>query len=142
MEAFKIDLSSIGAELDFESLVDIFSSREATGQCKSNVNLRHEGSPADYPSTSLAGTAADAYHAETSQPLVILCLCTFFLFSLIDFVTCQKFFSLDFVVYHDSVQIKMNYIVFGLGSFVSFTFIGRAYFLLFIISILDLKTFF
>ncbi|KAL3504164.1 hypothetical protein ACH5RR_034005 [Cinchona calisaya] len=69
-EAFKVDLSSVGTQFSSESLVDIFSSREAIGQCKSNANLCHEGPPGDYPSTSLAGNTADAHHAETSQSQV------------------------------------------------------------------------
>ncbi|CAN4119616.1 unnamed protein product [Withania somnifera] len=49
-EAFKIDPSSYASSSD--SLVDIFSSREAVDQGQMNVDLRHDVSSSDAPCTS------------------------------------------------------------------------------------------
>ncbi|KAK4352722.1 hypothetical protein RND71_028240 [Anisodus tanguticus] len=56
-EAFKIDPSSYASSSD--SLVDIFSSREAVDQSQINVDLRHDASSSDAPCTSSGKKAED-----------------------------------------------------------------------------------
>ncbi|KAJ8551200.1 hypothetical protein K7X08_000570 [Anisodus acutangulus] len=56
-EAFRIDPSSYASSSD--SLVDIFSSREAVDQSQINVDLRHDVSSPDAPCTSSGPKAED-----------------------------------------------------------------------------------
>lgn len=66
-EAFKIDPSSYASSSD--SLVDIFSSGEAVDQSQINVDLRHDVSSSDAPSTSSGQKVVDAKDADGSHLL-------------------------------------------------------------------------
>ncbi|XP_060198042.1 uncharacterized protein LOC132627010 isoform X1 [Lycium barbarum] len=66
-EAFKIDPSSYTSSSD--SLVDIFSAREAVDQSQINVDLRHDVSSSDAPCTSSGQKVVDAKDADGSHLL-------------------------------------------------------------------------
>ncbi|OIT34880.1 PREDICTED: small glutamine-rich tetratricopeptide repeat-containing protein isoform X1 [Nicotiana attenuata] len=66
-EAFKIDPSSAGYASSSDSLVDIFSSREAIEQSQINLDLRHDVSSSDDPCSSSGQKVADAKDTDGSQ---------------------------------------------------------------------------